>query len=486
MFVYHLHTKRILLSISVFLCFSCNKLVEIPQPKNTVTTVKVFTTDAQAQSVMAGVLTQMINGVNSTGSKTFSNGLITLLAGLSADEFDSQTTTSSTSYYQFNSNNLDANNGFMGEIWNTTYQAIYGANAILEGIEASESPSLRQKARTELTAEARFIRAFSYFYLLNLFGDVPLVMTTDFNKTKNLPRATVASVYQQIIKDLNDAANGLPADYSAGGGERIRANKWVAKALLARVYLFTGEHNKALTEANEVIAQTGLYQLEELDKVFLKNSSESIWQLQQNTAVEPGTSTPEGDFILPNPLHSGAHSVTLSRSLLKTFELGDLRRSLWVDSADYTNLGITTRTIFPFKYKSGRYNRVLGGISTEYYMVLRLAEQYLIRAEVNALNGQTGAALADLNILRSRAGLGELPASLSKEEVLAAVAKERRKELFAEWGHRWFDLKRTGKAEEILSVMPVKQPWRGNYQLLYPLPKSEILRDPFLVQNPNY
>ncbi|WP_159441113.1 RagB/SusD family nutrient uptake outer membrane protein [Pedobacter caeni] len=435
---------------------------------------------------MAGILTQMINGTGTLGTRTFSNGLTTLLGGLSADEFDSQISGPTVTYYQFNSNNLNINVSFMGELWESAYQAVYGANAILEGIEASKSPTLHQKVRTELAAEAKFIRAFSYFYLLNLFGDVPLAMTTDFNKTKNLPRAAVSVVYQQIINDLNDAVNGLPADYSAGGGERIRANKWAAKALLARVYLFTGAYTQALTEANEVIAQTGLYRLEELDKIFLKNSSESIWQLQQNTNAGPGTSTPEGDVHLPNPLHSGTLSFTLSRALLKTFEAGDLRGSLWVDSADYTNMGITTRTIFPFKYKSGKHNRVLGGVSTEYYMVLRLAEQYLIRAEANALNGQTGAALADLNILRNRAGLGELPVSLTKEEVLAAVAKERQTELFTEWGHRWFDLKRTGKAQEVLSALPVKQPWRGNYQLLYPIPKSEILRGAFLVQNPNY
>lgn len=163
-----------------------------------------------------------------------------------------------------------------------------------------------------------------------------------------------------------------------------------------------------------------------------------------------------------------------------------MRRSVWVDSTDYTLNNVTSRYLFPYKYKTGKHNRVPGGTATEYYMVLRLAEQYLIRAEANALGGQLGLAINDLNALRRRAGLGDLSNTLNKEQVLAAVAKERQTELFAEWGHRWMDLKRTGKATEVLSAIPYKQPWRGDYQLLYPIPVEEIRKDHFLTQNPNY
>jgi hypothetical protein len=130
----------------------------------------------------------------------------------------------------------------------------------------------------------------------------------------------------------------------------------------------------------------------------------------------------------------------------------------------------------------------VGGTATEYYMVLRLAEQYLIRAEAeaNGAGGGTAAAIADLNVIRGRAGLPALSPSLTPAQVITAVAHERQTELFAEWGHRWLDLKRTGQAGAVLSVIPLKQPWLGAYQLLYPIPFTETQDDPNLVQNPGY
>lgn len=486
MFIQNFYKKRIVLFIAVLSLFSCNKFVEIPEPKNTLTTAKVFNNDNQATSAMIGVLTQMINTGAATSS--FSSGLSTLAGGYSSDEFII-TGDNTNSFFQFNANTLDPNNSYLTALWGSAYAAIYGSNAVVEGIAASTSPALHQNVRVQLTAEAKFTRAFSYFYLVNFFGDVPLVLTTDFNKTANMSRTPGTAVYDQIIKDLTDAARDLPADYAISNNERIRPNKWAAKALMARVYLFTGDHNKAVIEANDVIAQSTLYRLEttDLNNVFLKNSSESIWQLQQNTSVGfLGNATPEGYAVLPNPLHTGAPKLGISNALLTAFEPGDLRKMAWIDVTQFTANGSTTITSFPFKYKTGRYNAVDGGIATEYTMVLRLAELYLIRAEANALNGQNDLAIDDLNVLRKRAGLGLLPKPMTKDQTLAAVAKERQTELFAEWGHRWLDLKRTGKAEQVLMGLSHKQPWKGNYQLLYPLPNSEILRDHFLIQNPGY
>jgi hypothetical protein len=121
-------------------------------------------------------------------------------------------------------------------------------------------------------------------------------------------------------------------------------------------------------------------------------------------------------------------------------------------------------------------------------MMLRLAEVYLVRAEAEA-NGAGGgvlAALADLNVVRARAGVLALSTTLTQAQVLTAVARERQVELFAEWGHRWLDLKRTNKAHDVLSAMSSKQPWAGDYQLLYPVPPVEIQVNPRLEQNREY
>ncbi|MBS1605713.1 MAG: RagB/SusD family nutrient uptake outer membrane protein [Bacteroidetes bacterium] len=478
---------------------SCSKMIQIPDPASSITITKVFATDATATSAMAGVYTQLINGTygeanSNYATNVFSDGLTTILAGLSADEL--QTTTANNGLFQLSANNLTArvaDQNYIPTLWTSSYSiGIYGANSVLEGIAASTAPDLTDSTRRELTGEAKFIRAFCHFYLTNFFGDVPLVLTTDFNKTASLPRTKQADVYAQIIKDLKDAQAVLPDNYISTGG-RTRPNKWAAAALLARVYLYTGDYNDASAEAGSVIDHAGLFHLEtDLNNVFLTTSGEAIWQLQQNTAIPNlGNATPEGSFWLPNPLHTGPPPITtLTSQLLNAFEPGDRRRADWIDSTEYTpDPGIPATTYyFPSKYKIGTYNYSVGGAASEYYMVLRLAEQYLIRAEAAANGGPGGVntAIADLNSLRNRAGLNGLPAGLPASDLKAAIAKEWQTEFFCEWGHRWFNLKRTQQASAALSSIPVKQPWKGDYQLLYPLPTQEILNDHYLIQNSGY
>jgi hypothetical protein len=121
-------------------------------------------------------------------------------------------------------------------------------------------------------------------------------------------------------------------------------------------------------------------------------------------------------------------------------------------------------------------------------MVFRLSEQYLIRAEAeaNGASGGTEAAIADLNAVRARAALPNLPGSLSQTALLTAVEKEWQTELFCECGFRWLNLKRTGRSHDVLSAIPLKQPWAGDYQLLYPIPVSDIRADHNLTQNQGY
>ncbi|SDJ39050.1 SusD family protein [Pedobacter sp. ok626] len=474
-----------LVGLSMFFCFSCKKLINIPEPITTTTTTKIFSNDSQASSAMAGVFTQLINGIDgaSQGHSGFSTGLSTLLGSLCADELTYYN--QGPGWYIYNTNKLLVEDSYSYTIWVTTYNSIYGANDIIEGIQASTSSKLTASVRTRLTGEAKFVRAFSYFYLVNFFGDVPLALTVDFNKTGNMTRIPKAEVYKQIIKDLIDAKSALGADFaSSKTGERIRPNKWAATALLARTYLYTGAYAEAAAQATEVIAQSGLFQLKtDLNDVFLMNSTEAIWQLQQNPSFEPHrNATPEAYTLLPNIATVGEYPFRISDQLNPVFELKDKRKTDWQMSRV-----VNGKTLYyPYKYKIGMDNSTVGNI-TEYYMVLRLAEQYLIRAEASVLgSSQLDLAIADLNVIRHRAGLDDLPATLSRDEVIAAIEKERRAELFAEWGHRWFDLKRTGRAHDVLSVIPIKQPWRGDYQLLFPIPPSEILNNHNLSQNPVY
>ncbi|MBC8986540.1 RagB/SusD family nutrient uptake outer membrane protein [Pedobacter sp. N36a] len=464
---------------------SCKDLVSIPEPTGSVTTKKVFTTDGQANSAMAGVYTKMINRTSdgAVGLLGYATGASTILAGLSANELITSST--SSAYYLLNTNSVLTENGTTAILWVTAYETVYGANAVIEGIEASVSEKLHENVRKRLTAEAKFVRAFSYFYLLNFFGDVPMALTIDFNKTVNMKRTPKAEVYAQMINDLKEAKSQLPDNYSATSGERILPTKWAATALLARIYLYTGDYANASAEASELISQSTLFKLpEDLNSVFLINSQEAIWQLKQADLTLNGKGTPEAQTLLANKatIPNSRPVFHLSEELKNDFEKEDQRKIAWT----WNETAGGKEVYYPYKYKIGTYNN-REGVMTEYYMVLRLAEQYLIRAEAQTLANQSlVSAIADLNVIRHRAGLDDLPSTLSKEEVILAIQQERKIELFAEWGNRFLDLKRTGRAHDVLSVLPIKMPWNGDGQLLYPIPRNEIIANQNLTQNPGY
>ncbi|QEC42927.1 RagB/SusD family nutrient uptake outer membrane protein [Pseudobacter ginsenosidimutans] len=485
--------KFLLLAAGIVMS-SCEKLVEIDSPIDSITSAEVFSTDEQAKAAMAGVYTRMINGEDGRGTARtlFSAGLATVLGGFSADELNVVNTADVTGFFSFNTNKVLRNNGMSPGIWSSAYTAIYGANAVVEGIAASTSSALSETARKKLTAEAKFVRALSYFYLVNFFGDVPLALTVDFNQTRNASRASVPDVYKQIISDLKAAQAGLPPENTNAAGERIYPDSWAATALLARVYLYTGDHVNAFKQSGTVIANTERFRLEpDLLNTFLKTSKEAIIQFRVNQASvsATGNATPEGFFLIPTtngsnpPFYHVAYY--LPQDLINIFEPDDKRFTSWIGFSPVNITG--SPKYFPFKYKTGAHNRVMGGVPTEYYMVLRLAEQYLIRAEAAAKGASSlSDAIDDLNVIRNRAGVGSLPHSLNQQQVIDAIEKERRLELFMEWGHRWFDLKRTGRATNVLSEYVIKQPWEGDYQLLYPIPETELEAGPNLIPNPGY
>jgi len=202
--------------------------------------------------------------------------------------------------------------------------------------------------------------------------------------------------------------------------------------------------------------------------VFLKNSAEAIWQI---APVRPNENTPEGTFFI---LTAASTLCALSNQTVNALTPGDKRRMVWTDSI--ITAGQTF--YFPRKYKIKTGTPVL-----EYTMVLRLAEQYLVRSEARAQLNKLAAALSDLNLVRNRAGLPNSNAT-DKASLLNAILQERFTEYFAEWGHRWLDLKRTGSADSVLNTL--KAPNWQSTDGLYPIPQTEIQNDPQLTQNPGY
>ena len=467
--------KIFTLFIFIFGCsIGCKKLVQIPPPTSTITTSQVFADSADAASALLGIYSTL-----AYTNYGFANSSLTIYPGLSADELLSFNTF--IDLESMSTNTILPANGNTSNLWSQGYATLYQPNAVIEGLQASTGVS--QSVKAEFIGEAKWIRAFINFYLVNLFGNIPLVTTVNYASNALSTRASTTQVYQSIISDLQDAQNSLAADYSAGGGERIRANKWAAAAMLARVYLYTSDYPDAETQASSVINNTGLYSLDSnLNNVFLADSPEAILQWQNNSSVNTNTynATNEGYQLIPYSSTS-APNFYLSNQLLSAFEDSDYRKSAWLDSTIYGG----TTYYYPYKYKVGPTQAEANAPVTEYYTVLRLAEQYLIRAEARAKQGKLPDAIKDLNIIRSRAHLVPLSISLTQDQILAAVFQERRIELFAEWGHRWLDLKRTGQVSAVFSTIPYKSAYQP-YQQLYPIPPYELQTDPNLVQNPGY
>jgi starch-binding outer membrane protein, SusD/RagB family len=460
----------------------CKKLVEIDEPVNSITTKLVFSTDATANAAILGIYNKMAGS-----GFTYSSGALTVLCGLSSDEL--KYFGGFNDYLQFQSNSLQSNNSsILTSLWTDIYFNIYEANAIIEGLAASVS--IKDSTKKVLTGEAKFLRAFCYFYLVNLYGDVPLSLTSSWSAIATMKRTPVSEVYKQIIADLVEARDLLPSDFSSSAGERTRVNKWAAMALLARAYLYTGKWSEAETEASFVINNSAQYELAyDLNEVFLKNSLESIWQLQVNAEFFP-FATAEGFETLPYDFawdyppdyveqnwEAFVPVYHLSPELINVFESDDQRKIKWCDSTGLLN---GTNYFYSQKYKVRVGSR---GDVVEYYSLLRLAEQYLIRAEARARLGKNAEAVEDINIIRNRAGLSDLPV-MDQSQTLLAAYKEKQIEFFNEWGHRWFDLKRREQANAVLG--PIKGAnWQSSDQL-YPIPISEIQRNPRLVQNAGY
>ncbi|MBO9573660.1 MAG: RagB/SusD family nutrient uptake outer membrane protein, partial [Chitinophagaceae bacterium] len=360
-----------------------------------------------------------------------------------------------------------------GSFWQHVYVFIYRANACIEGLQTASNISTWY--RDQLLGEAKFMRAFCYFNLVNLFGDVPLAITTNYEVNRQLSRSNKDSVYRQITNDLVDAAQLMQANYITSG--RFRPNKYTAMALLAKVYLYTGQWLKAEGTSSQII-NSGIYSLQPLNSVFVTGSNEAIWQL---LPLHAGFETAEGWAFIPRNVQA-TPAYIISSYLFNSFEPGDNRKTNWLKSNTVNGV----EYFYPYKYKLGRDNNTS---PLESNMIFRLGEQFLIRAESRAQQGNISglnSAEEDLNEIRGRAGLNDTAVSTS-DDILALIGHERRVELFCEWGNRWYDIKRTGKADAVMQ--PITQAkggtWNSSWQV-FPIPFAQIAINPALKQNKDY
>jgi hypothetical protein len=459
---------------------ACKKFVETSPPPTEISGVTVYSNNSSAAAVLTGLYSNMIAnpGMSSGGLS------IGWFMGLAADELTNYDPTNpeQIQFYQ-NALSSSSNGSSNYYFWTELYGDIYVTNAVLAGL--ANSSAITDSVKQQLSGEAEFMRAFFHFYATNLYGDVPLVTTTNYQVNNTISRTPQAQVYQQITADLLDAQSKLKAKFVDGLGnpvtDRIRPNQGAATALLARVYLYTGKWDSAKAEATTVINNSALYSLDSVNNVFLANSTEAIWQLAPN---QPGQDTWDAYcFVLQGDPGPGEQSVAVSSNLMNTFEANDERFANWLGVFTDNN---NVNYYYPYKYKVWQY----GASVTEYTMVLRLAEQYLIRAEAEANLGDSTDAINDLNVIRTRAALPDYT-SATNGPLLTAILHERQVELFTEWGHRWFDLKRTDNLNNVLgmpgNVCATKGGiWNKDWALL-PIALQELEINPHLApQNLGY
>lgn len=478
------HTTKLLLGALMMAALgSCKKYLQIPLPVDQIAGNGAYVSDASAGAAATANFANMYTMMQFNGPES-----IPFRTASYIDDLRNLFTTNPQNQ-AFYLNNLAGTN--VGQ-WGSLYNQIWRINTTLEGLNGTTATI---EHKNQWLGETYFLRAWMYFHLANLYGDLPLATTSDLQTNNNLSRSPKADVYKQIIADLLKAQSLLPDDYSDGYGfpttDRIRPNKNAATALLARAYLYNEDWANAEAQATTVINATGSYHLEALDSVFLVGSRESIWELALMSIpgavinstydfAQYSNSTPATMQPGETPFKYGI-SYVASDELVAAFESGDNRFSHWLRPVIAPASGGSPADTF---YLINKYRAAVPG--PENCVQLRFAEQYLIRAEARAhLGNNLAGAQADLNTVRNRAGLGNTTASGTA--LLTAILQERRVEYFTEGGLRFFDLKRSGTIDNVMTAVSQERggTWAG-FKALWPLPSNDLIQDLNLHQNTGY
>ncbi|RVU01046.1 RagB/SusD family nutrient uptake outer membrane protein [Mucilaginibacter limnophilus] len=439
---------------------SCNKFLDT-QPVNYVKDDNTIFDLTSAQSALRGVYRQL-------GSTGYYGETYVTLGYFPSGDVKNLTTGGAANLVTVNFRADDVN---FNTAWTAIYYTINRANNVITKVPSLVGPAFTQAQNDQIVGEAKFIRALAYFDIARAWGGAQIVLapTTSIDALPNVKRSTTEQTYAQVEQDLNDAEALLPNTLN-----RIRTTKRTVWALKARLYLYRKDWAKAEEYATKLIESTDYELLKPFSSWFANDvvgTRESIFELEYS-AANPSTirqqmqhSTNGGTYryaptdkfvqLLNDPAVSGGRSALIG----KVTQAGT---TLWFGNLYY------------------RKN------STDPAYVLRIAEQYLIRAEARAHLGKvegTDGGLADLNKVRERAEVAALPLTTA-DDLLLAIENERRVE-FAWEAHRWFDLARTGRAKTVLEAIDPNIKVDAN-ENVFPIPVTQIQLDKNLEQNPGY
>lgn len=430
-------------------------------------------------------------------------------------------------------NEVTAADGNVYIAWRGWYRVVARANDVIENAPlytASYNPTEAQQDQlNKIVAQAHFLRGFAYFHLVRLWGEgsytdaggsklaVPLILEVPGTREDLMkPRATVKEVYDQIIKDFEIAEAELPANWDTNNIARV--NKWAVKGFLGKVYLYIEEYNQARTYFEEILnsSRYALVPFEGYEGLFQGTnefSSESLFELNyaidmQQNIWENGLGS--GIALPLSPPGRGwsnvtPHGVNIERFgddprlQIATYAPEDLVANAEGEmepagKSEFNFTGHSFKKYVPQDYSVLSTNRNSG----TNYIIMRLADVYLMYAEVMNELGQDVTALEYVNKVRRRA-YGFSPntpqsevdfSGLTGTALQQTIREERFKELFAE-GHRWYDIVRWGIVEEEVLKYNEKRVTQGVIlfqpkDYYYPVPLQEVDTNPNMVPSTGY
>jgi tetratricopeptide (TPR) repeat protein len=452
--------KLIIFAILAVFFASCESELEI-DPKQREDATTTLSTEKGITDILTGTYAILANGEAYGGPILISADLMAQTGVTATTDFRWRGTYAT--YKEMYFKTLLVNNSVVQQIWARNYQAINATNVVIENIGLIEDPD---KAKT-MVAEAKFIQALAYFDLVRFFAkpyDATIGVNNqlgvvirpkaiyDFSADLSAERSTVEEVYDLVINNLDQAYTDLPADNG------FYANKYAAKALLARVYLQQQNYAAALSAADEVIQDSGAA----LSPTFAEAFNHDVNQIEDIFAIQVTKQT--GDNTLIDHYASEDNGgrggdIEIRNTYLNKFtDLNDERRNF-----NYINPDNGRRL-------TSKFSNEFGDVP-----VIRLGEMYLIRAEANfRLSTTVGdTPLNDINTLRTRA-----KATNFISVTLAQILRERQLELAME-GFAIHDIKRTK------GTIGGTYAWDSDL-LVFPIPLRETDNNKKITQNPGY
>jgi len=442
---------------------SCDKKLEV-EPKQSIDASTALSTPQDVEAALVGAYSILAGGA------LYGTNFL-MLADLQGSEGQCTWRGTFQGQRQITLHNMTRDNGEASRTWIAAYRAINMANIVLDNIGVVTDAA--QKSQFE--GEALFIRGVMHFELVRYYGkpwgataanDGPGIVvktTATYNDEPAVPRNTVKQAYDQALADLTAAASKLPTDNG------VRADRFVAQAFLARLYLQQGDYTNARTAANDVI-QSGNYSMNgDLTEAFTEdNSDEVIWEIEQDVQNNAGTANDGMATFYASMPGIGRADVRIDAAFVNSYATADLRKTAWY----YLGTGARPGNWYTFKWNSFSQN----------LPIVRLAEMYLIRAECNIrLGASVGDTPAnDLAKVRNptRVGLAVIAAP-----VLNDILNERILELAFE-GVRVHDVKRL----RLTLVNPTTGTFAWNSDMLvFPIPQREVdASSGVIAQNPGY